>query len=182
MESPSLTVCAGCHCLYCHPVGATGPAHVFGRQLYNGGQRHGRATGLPGAEEVLQRHASDCPQEEGEFHHAGVSCQTGDGEGAPIHMPMIRLETVEKHRMYCLMPSNNFMVKKSGTQAGIEPTTFGAPTHCSNHGATEALVTRVAIGRLNKQSFSLPTIGSTCRDISCFTSGALLESCACTHT
>ncbi len=49
----------------------------------------------------------------------------GDGEGVPIHMPMIRLETVEKHRMYCLMPSDNFIVKKSGTQAGIEPTTFG---------------------------------------------------------
>ncbi len=48
----------------------------------------------------------------------------GDGEGAPIHMPMIRLETVENHRMYCLMPSDNFILKKSGTQAGIEPTTF----------------------------------------------------------
>ncbi len=57
----------------------------------------------------------------------------GDGEGAPIHMPMIRLETVENHRMYCLMPSDNFIVKKSRTQAGIEPTTFGVPTHCSNH-------------------------------------------------
>ncbi len=58
---------------------------------------------------------------------------TGDGEGVPIHMPMIRLETVENHRMYCLMPSDNFIVKKSGTQAGIELTTFGVPTHCSNH-------------------------------------------------
>ncbi len=28
----------------------------------------------------------------------------GDGEGAPIHVPMIRLETFENHRMYCLMP------------------------------------------------------------------------------
>ncbi len=27
--------------------------------------------------------------------------------------------------MYCPMPSDNFIVKKSGTQAGIEPTTFG---------------------------------------------------------
>ncbi len=25
----------------------------------------------------------------------GISSRTGDGEGAPIHMPMIRLETVE---------------------------------------------------------------------------------------
>ncbi len=40
--------------------------------------------------------------------------------------------------------------KKSGTLAGIQPTTFGVPTH---HWATEALVTRVAIGRLNRQSF-----------------------------
>ncbi len=55
--------------------------------------------------------------------------------------------------MYCLMPSDNFIVKISGTQAGIEPTTFGVPTHCFNHWATEALVTRVAIGRLNRQSF-----------------------------
>ncbi len=36
-------------------------------------------------------------------------------------MPMIRLETVENHRMYCLMPSDNFIVK-TGTQTGIEPT------------------------------------------------------------
>ncbi len=57
----------------------------------------------------------------------------GDEEGAPIHMPMIRLETVEDHQMYCLMLSVSFIVKKSGTQAGIEPTTFGVPTHCSNH-------------------------------------------------
>ncbi len=39
-------------------------------------------------------------------------------------------QTVENQRMYCLMPSDNFIVKKS---AGIEPTTFGVPTHCSNH-------------------------------------------------
>ncbi len=57
----------------------------------------------------------------------------GAGEGPPNPMPMIRLESVENHRMYCLMPSDNFILKKSGTQAGIEPTTFGAPTHCSNH-------------------------------------------------
>ncbi len=66
-----------------------------------------------------------------------VSCvpcpERGDREGAPIHMLMIRLETVENHRMYCLMPSENFMLRKCGTQAGIEPTTFGVPTHCSIH-------------------------------------------------
>ncbi len=61
------------------------------------------------------------------------NAERGDREEAPIHMPMIRLKTVENHRMYCLMPSDNFTVKKSGTQAGIEPTTFGVPTHCSNH-------------------------------------------------
>ncbi len=66
---------------------------------------------------------------------------TGDGEGAQIHMPIIRLEIVENHWMYYLMPSDDFIVKKSGTQAGIEPTTFGVLTHCSNHWATEALVT-----------------------------------------
>ncbi len=38
----------------------------------------------------------------------------GDGEGAPIHMPMIRLETAEHHRMYCLMPSDNFIVTLHG--------------------------------------------------------------------
>ncbi len=32
--------------------------------------------------------------------------------------------------MYCLMRSNNLY---SGTQAGIEPTTFGVLAHCSNH-------------------------------------------------
>ncbi len=32
------------------------------------------------------------------------NAERGDGEGAPIHMPMIRLGTVENHRMYCLMP------------------------------------------------------------------------------
>ncbi len=31
----------------------------------------------------------------------------GDGEGAPIHMPMIRLESVENHSMYRPMPSDN---------------------------------------------------------------------------
>ncbi len=41
-------------------------------------------------------------------------------------MPMIRIENVDNHQMCCLMPSDNFIVKKSGTQAGIEPTTFGA--------------------------------------------------------
>ncbi len=61
------------------------------------------------------------------------NAEQGDGEGAPIHMPMIRLETAENHRMYCLIPSDNFIVKKSGTQAGIKPTTFGVLTHCSNH-------------------------------------------------
>ncbi len=40
---------------------------------------------------------------------------TGDGEGAPIHMPMIRLETVKNHRMYCLMPSDNFIVNDVNT-------------------------------------------------------------------
>ncbi len=35
-------------------------------------------------------------------------------------MPKIKLETVENHRMYCLMPSDNVIVKKSGTQAGID--------------------------------------------------------------
>ncbi len=64
---------------------------------------------------------------------ASFAIVTGGGEGAPIHMFMIRLETVENHRMYCLMPSDNFIVKKSGIQAGIKPTTFGVPTHCSNH-------------------------------------------------
>ncbi len=34
----------------------------------------------------------------------------GDREGAPIHMPMIRLETVENHQKYCLMPSDKFIV------------------------------------------------------------------------
>ncbi len=43
-------------------------------------------------------------------------------------MPMITLETVDNHRMYCLMSSDNFIVKKSRTQAGIEPTTFGVLT------------------------------------------------------
>ncbi len=38
----------------------------------------------------------------------------GDGKGAPIHMSMIRLETAENHRLYCLMPSDNFIVKNSG--------------------------------------------------------------------
>ncbi len=47
-----------------------------------------------------------------------------DGEVEPIHMLMIRLETVENHQMYCLMPSDDFIVKKSGTQARIKPTTF----------------------------------------------------------
>ncbi len=71
----------------------------------------------------------------GKFNHRkhAVEMRMGDGEGAPIRMPMIRLETVENHRMYCLMPSDNFIVRKSGTQAGIEPTNFGVPTHCSNH-------------------------------------------------
>ncbi len=34
-----------------------------------------------------------------------LTSEQGDREGAPIHMPMIRLETVENHRKYCLMPS-----------------------------------------------------------------------------
>ncbi len=38
---------------------------------------------------------------------ANYNTEQGDREGAPIHMPMIRLETVENHRMYCLMPSDN---------------------------------------------------------------------------
>ncbi len=47
---------------------------------------------------------------------------------------MIRIEiAAENHRMYCLMPSGNFIVIKSGTQSGIEPTTFGVLAHCSNH-------------------------------------------------
>ncbi len=60
------------------------------------------------------------------------NAERGDGEAVPIHMPMIRLETVENHRMYCLMPSDIFILKKARTQAGIEPK-FGVPTHCSNH-------------------------------------------------
>ncbi len=43
-------------------------------------------------------------------------------------MPMVRSETAENHRMYCLMLSDNFVGKKSGTQVGIEPTTCGVPT------------------------------------------------------
>ncbi len=35
------------------------------------------------------------------------NAERGDGEGAPIHMPMIRLENVENHRMYCLIPSKS---------------------------------------------------------------------------
>ncbi len=31
------------------------------------------------------------------------------GGGVPIHMPMIRLETAENHRMYCVMPSDKFI-------------------------------------------------------------------------
>ncbi len=57
----------------------------------------------------------------------------GDGGGGPIHTPMIRLETAENHRMYCLMPFRQFIVKISGPHAGIEPTTFRVPIHCSNH-------------------------------------------------
>ncbi len=34
-----------------------------------------------------------------------TSVERGDGEGAPIHMPIVKFETVENHRMYCLMPS-----------------------------------------------------------------------------
>ncbi len=50
--------------------------------------------------------------------------RTGDGEGAPIHMPMIRLETAENYR---LMPSDNFIVKNPGLRQSIKPTTFGVP-------------------------------------------------------
>ncbi len=39
------------------------------------------------------------------------------------------LESVENHQMHCLMPSDNLIVKNSGTQAGIEPTAFGVPTN-----------------------------------------------------
>ncbi len=34
--------------------------------------------------------------------------------------------------MYCPMPSDDLIVKKYGSQAGIEPTTFGELAHCSN--------------------------------------------------
>ncbi len=54
------------------------------------------------------------------------------GVGAPIHTPMIRLKIAENHRIYSLM--------KSGTQAGIEPTTFGVPIHCSASGMYKAML------------------------------------------
>ncbi len=37
-------------------------------------------------------------------------------------------------------------------ESNLQPLGY-LPTHCSNHWATEALVARVAIGRLNRQSF-----------------------------
>ncbi len=52
------------------------------------------------------------------------TAERGDGEGAPIHTPMIRVKTSENHRKYCLTPSNKFILKK----------------HCTNHTATEDLV------------------------------------------
>ncbi len=46
---------------------------------------------------------------------------------------LIALETVENHRMYCLMPSDNFIVKKFRTQAGFEPgTAEGRQTRAAN--------------------------------------------------
>ncbi len=60
--------------------------------------------------------------------------ERGDGEGAPIRMPTIRLGTAENHRTYYLLPSDNFIVKKSGPHAKIEPTTFWVLTHAGcNH-------------------------------------------------
>ncbi len=50
----------------------------------------------------------------------------GKREGAPIHTPMIKFSDCWKYRIAQSMPSDNFIiVKKSGSQAGIEPTTFG---------------------------------------------------------
>ncbi len=40
---------------------------------------------------------------------------------------------IEYYKVYCPMPFDNFIiVKKSGSQAGIEPTTFGELAICSN--------------------------------------------------
>ncbi len=96
-----------------------------------GGRGDGETCLQVGGEEKREggRERGKCSPSPHTFNELGG----GDREGAPIHMPMIRLETVENHLLYCLMPSNNFIVKKSGTQAGIESTTFGVLTHCSNH-------------------------------------------------
>ncbi len=44
-----------------------------------------------------------------------------DGEGALIHMLIIRLETVENHQIYCLMSSDNFIVRLR-QESNLQPT------------------------------------------------------------
>ncbi len=48
----------------------------------------------------------------------------GGGEGAPIHTPIIRLETAEKHQMYCLMSSDNPGLRQESNlqPLGYQPT------------------------------------------------------------
>ncbi len=47
----------------------------------------------------------------------GVGGGGRGGGGVPIYTPMIRLETAENHRVHCLMPSDDFIVKKPDDDA-----------------------------------------------------------------